>query len=305
MFNAIDLSVTIADVTLKNPITTASGTFSPKESSRFYDLNELGAMITKGVSSVPWDGNPTPRIAETYGGMLNSVGLQNSGIDYYIKNEIPFARQFDTVLIANVAGHSISEYCEVVERLNEVDIDMLEINISCPNIKEGGIAFGTKPDMAAEITREVKRISKKPIIIKLSPNVTNIVEIAKAVESAGADAISLINTLLGMRIDVHRKKPILANTMGGLSGPAIKPIAVRMIYQVRQAIQIPIIGLGGIMTGEDVVEFLMAGADAISIGTAVFNDPTAPVRIKQELIDYMKKYDFKNLREIKEAFKAV
>ena len=247
----IDLSVNIAGVTLKNPITTASGTFSPRESSEFYDLSELGAMITKGVASVPWDGNPVPRIAETYGGMINAVGLQNPGVDYYIEHEIPFARQFDTKIIANVAGHSIPEYCDVVERLSETDVDMLEVNISCPNVKEGGIGFGTSPAMAAEVTRAVKRVSKKPIIVKLSPNVTDITEIAKAVEAEGADAVSLINTLIGMRIDVHRKRPVIANKMGGFSGPAIKPVAVRMVYQVRRAVNIPIIGLGGIMTGED------------------------------------------------------
>ena len=298
----IDLSVNLAGVMLKNPITTASGTFSPHESSAFYDLSELGAMITKGIASVPWDGNPVPRIAETYGGMLNAVGLQNPGVDYYIQEEIPFARQFDTKIIANVAGHSISEYCEVVERLNEADVDLLEVNISCPNVKEGGIGFGTSCERAAAVTREVKRISKKPIIIKLTPNVTDITSIAKAVEAEGADGISLINTLLGMRIDVHRKRPVIANKMGGFSGPAIKPVAVRMVYQVRRAVSIPIIGLGGIMTGEDVVEFLMAGADAISVGTAAFANPTAPVDIKRELLDYMERYGFENLQEIREAF---
>ena len=300
----IDLSVNIAGVTLKNPITTASGTFSPHESSEFYDLSELGAMITKGVASVPWDGNPVPRIAETYGGMINAVGLQNPGVDYYIEHEIPFARQFDTKIIANVAGHSIPEYCDVVERLSEADVDMLEVNISCPNVKEGGIGFGTNPAMAAEVTKAVKKVSKKPIIVKLTPNVTDITEIAKAVEAEGADAVSLINTLLGMRIDVHRKRPIIANKMGGFSGPAIKPVAVRMVYQVRRAVNIPIIGLGGIMTGEDVVEFIMAGADAVSIGTAVFANPTAPVDIKNELIAYMQKHGFKNLQEIREAFEG-
>ena len=302
--NGIDLSVNIAGVTLKNPITTASGTFSPQESSEFYDLSELGAMITKGVASVPWDGNPVPRIAETYGGMINAVGLQNPGVDYYIEHEIPFARKFDTKIIANVAGHSIPEYCDVVERLSEADVDMLEVNISCPNVKEGGIGFGTNPAMAAEVTRAVKRVSKKPIIVKLTPNVTDITEIAKAVEAEGADAVSLINTLLGMRIDVHRKRPVIANKMGGFSGPAIKPVAVRMVYQVRRAVNIPIIGLGGIMTGEDVVEFLMAGADAVSIGTAAFANPTAPVDIKNELVAYMQRYGFKNLQEIREAFQG-
>lgn len=300
----MDLSVNIAGVILKNPITTASGTFSPHESSEFYDLSELGAMITKGIASHPWDGNPVPRIAETYGGMLNAVGLQNPGVDYYIEHELPFAKQFDTKIIANVAGHSIVEYCDVVERLNETDVDLLEINISCPNVKEGGIGFGTSCDMASKVTKEVKRISKKPIIIKLSPNVTDIATIAQSVEAEGADAVSLINTLVGMKIDVHRKRTVIANKMGGFSGPAIKPVAVRMVYQVRRAVNIPIIGLGGIMTGEDVVEFLMAGADAISVGTVAFANPTAPVDIKNELIAYMERYGFKNLQEIREAFKG-
>ena len=300
----IDLSVNLAGITLKNPITTASGTFSPHESSEFYDLSELGAMITKGIASNPWDGNPVPRIAETYGGMINAVGLQNPGVEYYIEHELPFARMFDTKVIANVAGHSIPEYCDVVERLSETDVDMLEVNISCPNVKEGGIGFGTSCDMAAKVTREVKRISKKPIIIKLSPNVTDIASIAQAVEAEGADAVSLINTLVGMKIDVHRKRTVIANKMGGFSGPAIKPVAVRMVYQVRRAVNIPIIGLGGIMTGEDVVEFLMAGADAVSIGTAAFSNPTAPVDIKNELIAYMERYGFKNLQEIRDAFQG-
>lgn len=300
--NGLDLSVNIAGITLNNPITTASGTFAPHESSEFYDLSELGAMITKGIANVPWDGNPVPRIAETYGGMINAVGLQNPGVDYFIEHELPFAKQFNTKVIANVAGRSVSDYCEVVERLSETDVDMLEVNISCPNVKEGGIGFGTCTDMAALVTREVKRVSKKPIIIKLTPNVTNIAEIAKSVEAEGADAVSLINTLLGMKIDVHRKKPVIYNKMGGFSGPAIKPVAVRMVYQVRRAVNIPIIGLGGIMTGEDVVEFIMAGADAVSVGTAVFANPTAPVDIKNELIAYMNHYGFKSLHEIREAF---
>ncbi len=299
----IDLSTSLAGVTLNNPITTASGTFSPKESSDFYDLNELGAMVTKGIAAVPWDGNPVPRIAETYGGMINAVGLQNPGVDYYIENEIPFARQFNTKIIANVAGHSIEEYCAVVEKLNDADVDMLEVNISCPNVKEGGIGFGTSPIMAAKVTKEVRNITKKPILIKLTPNVTDITEIAKAVESEGADGVSLINTLVGMRIDVHKRRPVIANKMGGFSGPAIKPVAVRMVYQVRRAVNIPILGLGGIMTGEDVVEFIMAGADAVSIGTAAFANPTAPVDIKRELIEYMDRYGFKTLNEIRDSFK--
>ncbi len=298
----IDLSVSIGGVTLKNPITTASGTFSPRESSAFYDLSELGAVITKGVANVPWDGNPTPRIAETYGGMLNAVGLQNPGVETFIQEDLAYMRQFDTQVIANVAGRTIEDYCEVVERLSETDVAMLEVNISCPNVKAGGIGFGTDIALAGEVTRAVKRVSKKPIIIKLTPNVTNIAEIAKAVEAEGADAVSLINTLLGMKIDVHRQKPILANKMGGFSGPAIKPVAVRMVYQVRRAVNIPIIGLGGIMTGEDAAEFLLAGADAISVGTAALVNPTAPVTIKNELIAYMEKYKFQNLAALREAF---
>lgn len=300
--NGIDLSVNLAGVTLNNPITTASGTFSPKESSEFYDLNELGAMVTKGIASVPWDGNPVPRIAETYGGMINAVGLQNPGVEYYLANEVPFARKFNTKIIANVAGHSIEEYCDVVEKMSEADVDMLEVNISCPNVKEGGIGFGTSAMMAAKVTKEVRRRTNKPMLIKLTPNVTDITEIAKAVESEGADGLSLINTLVGMRIDVHKKRAVIANKMGGFSGPAIKPVAVRMVYQVRRAVDIPILGLGGIMTGEDVAEFIMAGADAVSIGTAAFANPTAPVDIKRELIEYMLRYKFKNLKEIRDSF---
>lgn len=297
----LDLSVNIGGVILDNPITTASGTFSPRESSEFYDLSELGAMITKGIANMPWEGNPTPRIAETYGGMINSVGLQNPGVDYFIEHELPFAKQFDTKVIANVAGRSIEDYCEVVEKLSETDVDMLEVNISCPNVKKGGIGFGVQCDLAAQVTKAVKRVSKKPLIIKLSPNVTDITEIAKAVEAEGADAISLINTLMGMKIDVHRMRPVIANKMGGFSGPAIKPVAVRMVYQVRRAVNVPIIGLGGIMTGEDAAEFILAGADAISVGTAALINPTAPVDIKNELIDYMNKYGFKNLAQLRAA----
>ncbi|MGL4739088.1 MAG: dihydroorotate dehydrogenase [Cellulosilyticaceae bacterium] len=299
----MDLSVNIAGIELKNPITTASGTFSAHESGAFYDLSELGAMITKGVANIPWEGNAVPRIAETYGGMLNSVGLQNPGIDHFIANELPYLKQFDTRVIVNVAGRSVEDYCEVVERLADTDVDLLEVNISCPNVKKGGIGFGTDPALAAQVTREVKRVAKQPVIIKLTPNVTDITEIAKAVEAEGADALSLINTLLGMKIDVHRQKPVLANKMGGFSGPSIKPVAVRMVYQTRRAVNIPIIGLGGIMTGEDVAEFILAGADAVSVGTAAFADPTAPVRIKEELVAYMDRYGFKNLQEIRDALK--
>lgn len=300
----LDLSVNLGGgLVLDNPITTASGTFSPHESGEFYDLSELGAMITKGVASIPWEGNPTPRIAETYGGMINAVGLQNPGVDYFIEHELPYAKQFGTKVIANVAGRSIEDYCDVVERLSETDVDALEVNISCPNVKKGGIGFGVQCGAAASVVREVKRVSKKPLIIKLSPNVTDITEIAKAVEAEGADAISLINTLLGMKIDVHRMRPVVANKMGGFSGPAIKPVAVRMVYQVRRAVNVPIIGLGGIMTGEDVAEFILAGADAVSIGTAALINPTAPVDIKNEFIAYMNKYGFKNLQELRDAFR--
>ncbi|MBR0598786.1 dihydroorotate dehydrogenase [Clostridiales bacterium BAD-6] len=298
----MDLRVTIAGITLNNPITTASGTFSARESSAFYNINELGAMITKGVSTIPWPGNPTPRIAEVYGGMINSIGLQNPGIDVFIKEELPFLEQFDTALIVNVAGRTVEEYCEVVEKLNDTKADMLEINISCPNIKEGGISFGTDPKMAAEVTKQVKTRSQKPILMKLTPNVGDVAEIARAVESEGADGISLINTLLGMRIDVHKKTPVLFNRMGGLSGPAVKPVAVRMVYQVRRAVTIPIVGMGGIMSGEDAVEFIMAGADAVSVGTAALVDPAAPVRIKKELIEYMKKNNFKTMKDIRDSF---
>ncbi|WP_334309097.1 dihydroorotate dehydrogenase [Zhenhengia yiwuensis] len=298
----MDLSVNIGGgLILDNPITTASGTFSPRESSEFYDLNELGAMITKGIANVPWEGNPTPRIAETYGGMINSVGLQNPGVDYFIEHELPFAKQFNTKVIANVAGRSIEDYCEVVEKLSETDVDALEVNISCPNVKKGGIGFGVQCDLAGSVVKEVRRVSKKPLIIKLSPNVTDITEIAKAVEAEGADAISLINTLLGMKIDVHRMRPVIANKMGGFSGPAIKPVAVRMVYQVRRAVNMPIIGLGGIMTGEDAAEFILAGADAISVGTAALVNPIAPVDIKRELVEYMERYGFKNLAELRGA----
>jgi len=297
-----DLRVNIAGVEWKNPITTASGTFSARESSAFYDLSRLGAVTTKGVADVPWMGNPTPRIAETYGGMLNAVGLQNPGVEAYMKEELPYLKNYDTRVIANVAGHSIEEYCAVVERLNETDIDMFEINISCPNVKAGGIGFGTDLVLAEQVTRAVKDIAKKPVIIKLTPNVTDITEIARAVEAGGADAISMINTLLGMRIDVRKGKLVLANKTGGFSGPAVKPVAVRMVYQVRRAVNVPIIGLGGISTGEDVAEFLMAGADAVAIGTAALVNPTAPVDILEQFETYMDEMGFKTIADVKNAF---
>jgi len=298
----IDLNVNFAGIILENPITTASGTFSSVDSSKFYDINQLGAVITKGISINAWEGNPTPRIAETYGGMLNSVGLQNPGVDYYIENELEFLKKFKTKIIANVVGRTIEEYCQVVEKLNETCVSMMEINISCPNIKKGGIGFGTDAKMAGEVTKAIKAISKKPVIIKLTPNVTDITEIAKAVEAEGADGVSLINTLLGMSIDVNRKRPVLANGMGGLSGPAIKPVALRMVYQVSRAVKIPVIGLGGISSGEDAVEFFMAGAKAVSIGTAALVNPIAPIKIKEELLLYMRNNGFKNINEIKDAF---
>ena len=296
------MSVNIAGISLKNPVMNASGAFSARDSGRFYDICRLGAVVTKGVSMDPWEGNKTPRITESYGGMLNAIGLQNPGVEKYIEEELPFLKQFGVPVIANVAGKSIAEYCGVVERLNETEVSMLEINISCPNIKEGGISFGTDVKMAAEVTREIRKIARKPLIIKLTPNVTNIVEIAKAVESEGADCVSLINTLLAMRIDVRKKRPVLANIMGGLSGPAIKPVAVRMVYQVKRAVNLPIIGMGGIMTGEDAAEFLMAGADAVSVGTAALINPAAPVDILAELNEFMEEQGFKNIKELKDSF---
>ena len=304
MSSKLDLRVNIAGVEWKNPITTASGTFSARESSAFYDLSKLGAVTTKGVANVPWSGNPTPRIAETYGGMLNAVGLQNPGVEAYIQEELPYLANYDTRVIANVAGHSVEEYCAVVERLNDTAVDMFEVNISCPNVKQGGIGFGTDPKQAGLVTKAVKAIAKKPVIIKLTPNVTDIAEIAKAVEASGADAISMINTLLGMRIDVRRGKPVLANTTGGFSGPAVKPVALRMVYQVRRAVQIPIIGLGGISTGEDAAEFLMAGADAVAVGTAALVNPTAPVDILEQLKEYMEEMNFATVSDIKNAFQG-
>ncbi|MEG2144858.1 MAG: dihydroorotate dehydrogenase, partial [Oscillospiraceae bacterium] len=289
----IDTSVTICGKLWKNPICTASGTFSWEDSSQWYDPEKLGAVILKGVAPQKWQGNPTPRIAETYGGMINSVGLQNPGVESFIKNDLPKFIDADVIKIANVAGHTIEEYIAVVESLNQTQLDMLEINISCPNVACGGIGFGTDAHMAAEVVRKVKQAAKKPIIVKLTPNVTDITEIAKAVESEGADAVSLINTLLGMKIDVYRSQPVIKNKMGGFSGPAIKPVAVRMVYQVRGAVKIPIIGMGGVSSGEDAAEFIMAGANAVAVGTAALCSPTAPVDILKELIQYMEKRSFK------------
>ena len=300
----VDLSVNFAGLQMKNPVTTASGTFAARESGEFYDISRLGAVITKGVAAEPWQGNPTPRIAETYGGMLNAVGLQNPGAEEYIKKELGYLKDFDVPVIANLAGHSIEEYCAVTEMLNDTDVAMYELNISCPNVKLGGIGFGTDPKMAAEVTEAVKKVSRKPLIVKLTPNVTDITAIAKAVESAGADAVSLINTLLGMRIDLRSKRPLLANGTGGFSGPAVKPVAIRMVYQVRRAISLPILGLGGIMTGEDAAEFLMAGADAVAVGTAALVNPTAPVDVVEGLRAFMEREGYENIAALKAAFKG-
>ncbi|MBQ8148069.1 MAG: dihydroorotate dehydrogenase [Lachnospiraceae bacterium] len=296
----MNTAVTIAGVTWKNPVTVASGTFgSGAEYSELVDLNQLGAVTTKGVANIPWQGNPTPRIAETYGGMINAVGLQNPGIDVFAKRDIPFLKQYDTNIIVNVCGKSTADYVEVVERLGDEPVDMLEINVSCPNVKEGGIAFGQDPKALFEITKAVKAVAKQPIIMKLSPNVTDITEMAKAAEAAGADALSLINTLTGMKIDVHRRTFAVANKTGGLSGPAIKPVAVRMVYQVAHAVQVPIIGMGGIATGEDAIEFIMAGATAVSVGTATFHDPMTPVKVAQGIEEYMKRYGVEDINELR------
>lgn len=295
----MNMSVSIAGVEWKNPVTVASGTFgSGAEYSEFTDLNKLGAVTTKGVANVPWAGNPTPRVAEVYGGMLNAVGLQNPGIELFCKRDIPFLKQYDTKIIVNVCGHSTEEYVEVVKRLANEPVDLLEINISCPNVKEGGIAFGQDPKAVEAITREMKKYAKQPIIMKLSPNVTDITEMARAAEAGGADALSLINTITGMKIDVNRRKFVLANKTGGMSGPAIHPVAVRMVYQTAQAVNIPIIGMGGIMTAEDAIEMILAGATAVSVGTANFVNPQATMEIVDGIEEYMKKYHVNDIKEL-------
>lgn len=294
-----NLSVNIAGVELKNPVMTASGTFgSGREYAEFIDINRLGAVTVKGVSKVPWIGNPTPRAAETYGGMLNSVGLQNPGAEAFVKSDIPFLRQFDTKIVVNVCGHTVEEYVEAAKVIDNSDIDLIELNISCPNVSQGGITFGTDTQMVQKVVSEVKKELKKPLIVKLSPNVTDITEIARAAEASGADALSLINTLLGMRIDINTRKPVLANKMGGLSGPAIKPVAVRMVYQVKKAVKIPIIGMGGILTGEDAIEFMMAGANAIAVGTANFINPLATMDILDGIRSFMDKHNIKDINDI-------
>lgn len=299
-----DMSVNIGPVRLDNPVTTASGTFgSGAEYSQFFDLSRLGAVTTKGVANIPWEGNPTPRIAETYGGMLNAVGLQNPGIDLFCKRDIPFLRRFKTKIIVNVCGKSTEDYLSVVERLADEDIDLMEINISCPNVKEGGIAFGQDPKAVEAITAAIKKVAKQPVIMKLSPNVTDITVMAKAAEAAGADAVSLINTLTGMKIDVDRRRFVLANKTGGLSGPAIKPVAVRMVYQAANAVRIPVIGMGGIMNAYDALEFIMAGATAVAVGTANFTDPLASVKVVDGIRDYMIKNNIRSLDEIRGCVK--
>lgn len=296
----MNTKVNICGVELKNPVMTASGTFgSGREYSEFVDLNELGAVVVKGVADKPWNGNPAPRIAEVYGGMLNSVGLQNPGVDYFIENDIPFLRQFDTKIIVNVCGHSIDEYVNVVKKLKGKDVDLLELNISCPNVSEGGMAFGTDPVMVEKVVSEVKKEAEQPLIVKLSPNVTDITETAKAAVAGGADALSLINTLTGMKIDIYKRQPVLYRKIGGMSGPAVKPIAVRMVYEVCKAVDVPVIGMGGISNAEDAIEFIMAGAEAVSIGTANFVNPTATVETIRGIEEYMMKYGVNDLKEIR------
>lgn len=295
----MNTKVTIAGVELKNPVMTASGTFgSGAEYSEFVELSRLGAVVTKGVANVPWPGNPTPRIAEVYGGMLNAIGLQNPGMEVFCSRDIPFLKQYDTKIVVNVCGRTTEDYCEVVERLADEPVDMLEINISCPNVKEGGIAFGQDPKAVEAITREIKRHAKQPVIMKLSPNVTDIAVMAKAAEAGGADALSLINTLTGMKIDVKRRTFAIANKTGGMSGPAVKPVAVRMVYQTAQAVKLPIIGMGGIATAEDALEFILAGATAVSVGTANFYRPTATVEIADGIEAYMKENKVEDIREL-------
>ncbi|MBE5833407.1 MAG: dihydroorotate dehydrogenase [Butyrivibrio sp.] len=296
----MNTSVNIAGVSFKNPVTTASGTFgSGIEYSEFVDLNRLGAVVTKGVANVPWPGNPTPRVTETYGGMLNAIGLQNPGVDVMIERDLPFLEQFDTRVIVNVCGKTVEDYLEVVDKLADQKVDMLEINVSCPNVKEGAIAFGQNADALYNITKEIKKHAKQPVIMKLSPNVTSIAEMAKAAEAAGADAISLINTITGMQIDIYRKKFVLANKTGGLSGPAIKPVAVRMVYEAAHAVNIPIIGMGGICNAEDAIEFIMAGATMVAVGAMNFHDPYATIKVVEGIEKYMQEYGVEDISDLR------
>ena len=295
----MNTKVNIAGVEFKNPVMVASGTFgSGAEYDEFVDLNRLGAVVTKGVANVPWEGNPTPRIAETYGGMLNAVGLQNPGYDLFAKRDIPYLKKYDTNIIVNVCGRTTEDYIDVVEKLGHEEVDMLEINISCPNVKHGGIAFGQDPKAVEAITKEVKKVAKQPVIMKLSPNVTDITEMAKAAEAGGADALSLINTLTGMQINVERQKFVLANKTGGLSGPAIKPVAVRMVYQVANAVKVPIIGMGGIASAKDALEFILAGATAVSVGTANFNNPNTTIEVIEGIEDYMERHGVEDINNL-------
>lgn len=295
----MNTKVTIAGVPFKNPVMTASGTFgSGMEYGEFVDLNRLGAVVTKGVANVPWPGNPTPRVAEVYGGMLNAIGLQNPGVDVLIERDIPFLKQYDTKVIVNICGKTVEDYLEVVERLSDEAVDMLEINVSCPNVKEGAIAFGQKTDALYDITSQIKKKAKQPVIMKLSPNVTDIAEMARAAEAGGADAISLINTITGMKIDIHRRRFALANRTGGLSGPAIKPVAVRMVYQASEAVGIPVIGMGGIATAEDALEFILAGASAVAVGAMNFVNPYATVEVAEGIESYMKQYGIQDIGEL-------
>jgi dihydroorotate dehydrogenase (NAD+) catalytic subunit len=301
-----DLRTALCGLDWNNPIATASGTFSPRDSGQFYDFSKLGAIVTKGLTCEPWQGNPTPRIAETWGGMLNAVGLENPGVEVFLRKDLPYIRKavgrFGARVIVNVAGRSAEEYCAAAERLDDADVDMLELNISCPNIKEGGVAFGTDVRLVTELVGAVRRRVKKPLIVKLTPNVTDICSIAKAAEAAGADAVSLINTLLAMRIDVKKRAPLLANGTGGLSGPAIKPVALRMVSDVSRAVRIPVVGMGGVMTGLDAAEFLMAGAAAVAVGTAALVNPTAPVDILAELEAVMAENGFATIGALRDAF---
>ncbi len=295
----MDTKIKIAGIELKNPVMTASGTFgSGMEYAEFVDLNKLGAVVTKGVANVPWEGNPTPRVAEVYGGMLNAIGLQNPGVDVFIERDIPFLQQYDTRIIVNVCGKTVEDYLETVEKLGDTAADMLEINVSCPNVKEGAIAFGQKADCLYDITSAIKKKAKQPIIMKLSPNVTDITEMAKAAEAAGADALSMINTITGMKIDIDKRKFVLANKTGGLSGPAIKPVAVRMVYQASKAVKIPIIGMGGIACAEDAIEFLMAGASAVAVGAMNFVNPYITMEIVEGIETYMKQYRIEDIGDI-------
>mgnify|MGYP001081347297 CR=1 FL=1 len=291
--------VSIAGVEFKNPVTTASGTFgSGMEYAELVDLNRLGAVTTKGVANVPWPGNPTPRVAETYGGMLNAIGLQNPGVDVLLERDIPFLKHYDTRIIVNVCGKTTEDYVAVVEKLADAPVDLLEINISCPNVREGGIAFGQDPRMVESITREIKQHAKQPVIMKLSPNVTDITQTAKAAEAGGADALSLINTLTGMKIDINRRTFLLANKTGGMSGPAVKPVALRMVYQTANAVSIPVIGMGGIATAEDALEFLMAGASMVAVGTANFYNPRATLDVIEGIEQYMKSSRVEDIKEL-------